>query len=578
MSHPTEASQSPIRPTDRAFASRRAFAARGPFRLHALESCCAYRIVRLVATALIVGSGPAAASVATALSHRSDLAITVLDAGLRLEPDRQDLVDVLSSSDSTRWDDELVEIIAEQPVQSRGRGLPQKRAYGSDFPFRDVGQLGGVTPADNANRSMISAAYGGFSNVWGAQVMPFAASVFETWPVSASEMRPHYERVLNEIPFAAEEDDLADLFPLIGRPAPLPEVSERTRRVLDGYARHRPALNDLGMTLGKARLALDAPQCVRCGLCMTGCPYSLIYSASQTFDKLRRADRVTYLDGLLGVEVGEDNDGPFVTAEELATGHRQRFRADRIFVACGAVGTTRLVLNSLRLFDVDVAMGESQQFLLPMLSLRATLDPRDQAQFTLNQFNMTVALDAQGYDLAQLHFYTYNAAFVDALPRFLRGRLAGPMRNQLLRRLSVSFGYLPSWRSPAIVLRARPPVGNDALPELQLSGSPAPRGRRQMLRTVMTRMLLAAPRLDLYPLLPLLRLSGPGKSYHVGGSFPHASRPRSTFSSDRVGRVGAWKRIHLVDGSVFPSVPATTFTLTVMANAHRIGSEIVHSS
>ena len=35
----------------------------------------------------------------------------------------------------------------------------------------------------------------------------------------------------------------------------------------------------------------------------------------------------------------------------------------------------------------------------------------------------------------------------------------------------------------------------------------------------------------------------------------------------------AWNRIHLVDGAVFPSVPATTFTLTVMANAHRIASE-----
>ena len=31
--------------------------------------------------------------------------------------------------------------------------------------------------------------------------------------------------------------------------------------------------------------------------------------------------------------------------------------------------------------------------------------------------------------------------------------------------------------------------------------------------------------------------------------------------------------IHLVDASVFPTVPATTFTLTIMANAHRIASE-----
>jgi choline dehydrogenase-like flavoprotein len=42
-----------------------------------------------------------------------------------------------------------------------------------------------------------------------------------------------------------------------------------------------------------------------------------------------------------------------------------------------------------------------------------------------------------------------------------------------------------------------------------------------------------------------------------------------------LGRLAAWDNIHLVDASVFPSVPATTFTLTVMANAHRIASRVL---
>jgi choline dehydrogenase-like flavoprotein len=87
-----------------------------------------------------------------------------------------------------------------------------------------------------------------------------------------------------------------------------------------------------------------------------------------------------------------------------------------------------------------------------------------------------------------------------------------------------------------------------------------------------------APMIDLYPILPSLRVAGGGKSYHIGATFPHAADgAQSIFSSDRVGRVGAWKRIHLVDASVFPSVPATTFGLTVMANAHRIAAETIES-
>jgi choline dehydrogenase-like flavoprotein len=45
--------------------------------------------------------------------------------------------------------------------------------------------------------------------------------------------------------------------------------------------------------------------------------------------------------------------------------------------------------------------------------------------------------------------------------------------------------------------------------------------------------------------------------------------------TDVFGRLPGWKRVHLVDASVFPSIPATTITLTAMANAHRIASELV---
>jgi len=41
--------------------------------------------------------------------------------------------------------------------------------------------------------------------------------------------------------------------------------------------------------------------------------------------------------------------------------------------------------------------------------------------------------------------------------------------------------------------------------------------------------------------------------------------------TDTLGRLPRWQRIHLVDASVLPDVPATQITFSVMANAHRIG-------
>jgi choline dehydrogenase-like flavoprotein len=529
-------------------------------------------------TALILGSGPAAAGAALALSRRPDLSITVVDMGLRLEADRQNAVDTLASSDPRQWDDRLLQSIVVQPIESKIKGVPEKRSYGSNYPFRDVAQLEGITAANNVTRSVISAAYGGFSNVWGSKLMPFTASVFDTWPVSASEIQPHYEAILRQIPFAGEDDDLAHLFPLMGHPVPLPEMSVRAKWVLEAYARHRPALNSMGITMGKARLAFEAARCVRCGLCMTGCPYGLIYSASQTFDALRRSNRVTYHGGFMALEVSEDADKAVVIAKELATGRRQRFEADRIYVACGAMGTTRLVATSLGLFDVELSMGESQQFALPMLSLRATNDPRQEATFTLNQFNMLVALDESGVDISQLHFYTFNSAFIEALPSVLRTHAMEPASLQLLRRLSVALGYFPSWRSPRLLVRVRRAANREGVPELHLSRETPPPGRKQMLRTVLSRLGRSSHLLDLYPMVPMLRLAAGGKSYHVGGSFPHTESGSTILCSDRMGRVGPWRRVHLVDASVFPNVPAMTFGLTIMANAHRIASEALELS
>jgi ferredoxin len=526
--------------------------------------------------ALIVGSGPAAAGVALALAGHSDVEITVIDIGVRLDAPQQQVVSQLAARTPETWAAGDVAQITAQPVSVQERGLPEKRAYGSDFPFRDVGQLHGVVADPHVQRTLISGAYGGFSNTWGAQVTPFPAAALAMWPANGRPEAAHYEAVLAKIPHAGEHDDLEAHLPLLGSPAPLPPPSARAALVLDAYARHRDAANRLGVRVGKARLAFDSAACVRCGLCMTGCPYSLIYSSASTFDALRASGRVTYRDGLLALSAGEIGGVPYVLAKELASGRVQRFDADRVFLACGAIGTTRLVMQSLQLFDEPVLVQEPAQFIIPFASARPTPDPTIEPQFTLNQLNMLVALDGVGRALSQLHFYTYNPAFADALPRVLHGRWAGPVVTQLLRRLCVTIGYLPSWESPRLCVTAPAPSGpaNDDVVPVTLTREPTDWHNNAMLRRVLARVARAGRHLDLWPLLPLMTMADGGKSYHWGGSFPHKSAPARMHASDVLGRVGPWERTHLVDASVFPNVASTTYMLTIMANAYRIASTV----
>ncbi len=504
--------------------------------------------------------------------------------GTTLDEATLDVVARMSGLAQDDWSDADVERIREQPKPVGDNALPEKRAYGSNFPFADHGQLRGVRARGHVNNAVISSAYGGFSNVWGAQVMPFSSATFDAWPVSLEEMKPHYAVALSHIPFTGRHDDLAEEFPLLVEPAPLPPLAPRTHMTLAAYERHRDRLRSMGVTMGHARLAFDSPTCTPCGLCMTGCPRSLIYSASQSFDRFRREGRISYHPGLLATRIDETAEQATVDACEVGSGKAHRFTADRVFVACGGIGTTRLVLASLDEYGPGVTLGESGQFVLPMISRKPTPDPRDARDFTLNQFNMVIDLDGRGLDVSQVHFYPYNAAYSDALPGPLAHPAADPLAAALLRRLTVGLGYLPSWASPRLNARITPARSGEPLPELVISEVDGDgKGRRPpMLQAVLKRIWKAAGLIDLWPVTPQLIWSGGAKSYHFGGSFPHAAdgaagRPADPMVTDRMGRLGRWDRVHLVDGSVFPTVPATTFTLTVMANAHRIASESMAS-
>ncbi|HEY2272475.1 MAG TPA: hypothetical protein VGH30_06855 [Jatrophihabitantaceae bacterium] len=513
---------------------------------------------------VIVGSGPAAAAAVLALE--SDIAhqITVVDIGERLDEPAAAAVARLAGEPPERWDTGDRELISAQPAKLADAALPEKRTFGSDYPFADRGQQRGLAVPSGGNTAPVSGALGGFSNVWGAQLMPFSPATFTRWPFGWSEIEPHYRAVLGEVPLAGEDDDYARAIPLLEPRAPLPPVAARSRAVLARYARHRAAINAAGTIVGKARLAFAAADCVRCGLCMTGCPYELIYSARHTIDRFVRSGRVKYLDRILVTSVEQPPDGsPSVHGTDLGTGRQVTVDADRVFLAAGGLGTTRIVLNSLTRRPQRLDLNESMQFLVPFVSRRNTGDPRAEDAFTLNQVNLLLEFDDEAYTTSQIHLYPYNPAFADALPRMLPRAL----HRAVLGRVTAGLGYLPSWESPELRLEVGPPR-EAGLPDVAIRR--VSDERPPMLRAVLRRLAKLGPKLDLHPVLPMVRRSGPGKSYHFGGTFAHGS------GSDLLGRVGDWPDVHLLDGSVLPSIPSTTFTFTVMAKAHRIATEAGH--
>src|SRR5262249_31150041 len=145
------------------------------------------------------------------------------------------------------------------------------------------------------------------------------------------------------------------------------------------------------------------------------------------------------------------------------------------------------------------------------------------------------------------------------------GPLGGALTRILAGRMMAMQGYLHSDDSSHLVASI---AAADSRGALRLEGIVNPAARKTIRR--LTRKLLAAGRhTGAYPALPMLHVGAPGDGRHAGGSFPMRREP-GPFETDLEGRPRGCSRIHVVDSSVFPSVPASTITYTVMANAWRI--------
>jgi choline dehydrogenase-like flavoprotein len=376
------------------------------------------------------------------------------------------------------------------------------------------------------------------------------------------------------------QDDLEELFPIHGERGAALEPSRQAQAMLAAMARGRERLRSAGVHFGRARLAVRAearagrPGCAYCARCLVGCPYGLIWDSTAVLDALAARPGFRYAGGLVAERVRELPGEAALDVRGTDGAAREPLRAERVFLACGVVSTTRLLLASLDAFDRPARMLDSQYFLLPLLHLRGAGDPQREALHTLAQLFIEIRDPRVSARNVHLQVYSYNDMYRDLLER-----LAGPLRRvlgaptrALLSRLSIVQGYLHSDDSRAIRVTLR---RGEAAPRLVLEAESNPATRRTLHRVV-AKLARHARDLGALPLWPLLQVAPPGRGFHSGGTFPMRATP-GPFQSDVLGRPHGFERVHAVDSSVLPSIPSTTITFSVMANAHRIGSATARS-
>jgi choline dehydrogenase-like flavoprotein len=516
----------------------------------------------------VIGSGPAGTACAKALV-RCGLTPTVIDVAERLPKERQAAVDRMAAVTPAAWDAADRALVTENWTLA-GTGVPKKMVFGSDYAF------GGDRPFSptEADDELPSATFarGGYTVAWGAAVLPADDSDIQDWPIGSRDLEQSYRRVLAELPLSAQDDSLCSSFPIYKddiRSLPAsPEIEaflSDTRQVVEDKGTE-------SFLCGRARLAVEAQQCRLCGLCLSGCVYGAIYSTDRDLNRLQAEGRILTIEGRAVVCLREESKSVVVELRCCDSRELHEARFDRVFLAAGAIQSTRIVLNSLQLFDQKVFLKDSQKFILPLLRLRRSPLAWPNAVALAGAF---IEFKVPGVSDHWIHAQVSGVNDY-VLQRFklaggqpsIRGALLAPLYERLL----IAWCGLHSDQSSRIALTLTSRT-RDGLPVLRLDPDVRP-GVKQTVRRIAHHLARKLLRTRTLALTPAFMLGNPGGGNHYGGSLPMRARPLERLDADPLGRVGDWRRIHVVDGAILPSIPATTMALLQMANADRIAMAV----
>ena len=532
---------------------------------------------------VVVGSGLSAVGALKAIV-KAGIKPLVIDVGRQLDPERQEIKLRMSKIQPTTWSDDDVKSLASNFTADSKSAIPKKLVLGSDYFYStdnsEAVKLGSFTRSSPS----YSLAIGGFSAGWGAAFLPPARSDINDWPVSHDEILEHMRECVQNISCSEPTDELSEYFPsLKNNPNDVLSLSNgqgKLLRTLRGAARSSVVAPEV---FGQARIMTrnkdigDLKGCNYCGHCSAGCVYDAIYKAELEINQMRREQQIEYLGGWKVRTIVESGSTVKVSMVNELSGDEKIIEADRLFLAAGAVNSTRILLQSQNVPGFEASIKQTGGFLQPFVSAVhypvAWPEQNTQSNVFL-EFKERKLSDrwvhvqiSQPNELAMsklgLNHSTVNS---------LRGKLAKFVSGNLL----VAIVNTHSDHGSKYVVR----IGDhfiNGVAQLESRQILHP-DQKLVVKVLNSRLKKIFRRKGAIALSFARQDSFASVGYHFGSSFPMSSNPKLPTDTDNLGRPFGWQNVHIVDTSVLPSIPGTSIGLLTMANAHRIATSSLTSA
>ena len=516
---------------------------------------------------LIIGSGPAGVSAAFPLAA-SGLRVMMVDGGRQAG----NVAPPLDAYLSSRYvDDEQWKWLVGKDFHTLREGLgasPKLRTATLGYVFEGFGEANRII-TDNFV-AVGSLATGGLSNAWGCGVVKLSAQELAPYPFQSSALERSYEIVSKRIGVSGRNDD--DLAVYCGVDAwaqpPIP-LDELNSSLAQRYALIKDKLAKPGFRLGKSRSAVLSEDfagrraCNLSGNCLWGCHRQALYSSTHDLPMLRRHGNFHETRGFVATGMTR-RDGYWAVHGTIAgTRDSVSITSRKVLMAAGTLASTRLVLMALQhKAPVPVLSSPTAAFLL---WLPRFLGTGRSGAFGLGQLSFTFPLQDElaAFGSTLVTTGIPMAEFIGYLP--LRRRIGIDFLREVMSSCLIGNLFLPgslsttkAWlrEDEALMIRGG---FSDEIPTLMVEASQTIRRVFRQLGAVMVPGSFT--------------LGKPGADIHYAGTLPMRKAPDKG-ETDSNGEVAGLNGVHVVDGACLPVLSEKPHTLTVMANADRIGRAI----
>lgn len=515
---------------------------------------------------IIVGSGPAGVSVAFPLLE-AGLRVLMVDGG-----EHKDFLGPSSDFLTARSNDQLQwkwlvggDFYA---LQRRDAVSPKLRVPMHSYAFEGFAKDNQILGENFV--TLGSMARGGLSNAWGCGVARFSAQDLTSYPFPANELDQSYEIISRRIGISGKvQDDLTDYFGLDEYSQPPIALDSLHQKLLKNYTAKRKRLHERGFSLGRSRVAalsqdLGSRQaCNLSGNCLLGCSRESMYSANQDFPALRRFENFSELPGLVVDRLSRCDDVWQINGRLRSADDEKTISATKIILAAGALATTKIAFKTLNYrTPARLLASPSAAFLLWQPSL---LGASRAPGFGLGQLSYSLGLE-DGITAFGSTFSTTGipvSEFARHLP--LKRPLAIRFLRTLLSSCVVGNVFLPGHLTDAQVKFSNQDF-------LVVSGKFGDKVS-PLMKEVHHKLRSAYLSLGALVLPGSFTIGQPGGDIHYAGTMPMKESPVIGQTS-AVGEILGLDGVYAVDGACLPTLPEKSHTLTIMANADRIGKWI----